>query len=218
MEKQHTLYLLGGLQWTGKSDISREIGKAIPSTKILHTDDIRDCIKEIIRFGPSQIPEGSSKNLTLNICDMEITKEVTRDDGKENDYGWLFSLETIDICDQQNKSDIVVEGVAVTTDLIRGLRLKNLNIKIALLGFNDPSYAKILIDHLETTDIENHMRAAMRDSNQSPKQFIEEAMSIMVRQSNILKQEVKDDEYFDVTKLGPFDARIKTITDTLLRH
>ncbi len=146
MENNHTLYIVGGLSRTGKSKIADKIQEQ----KLLfrfNTDEIRDGIKAIIRYGPQKVLQGNSMEITLRVpktikqpSDLEnLNIKFVRNDDDENSYGWDGIVHILNFYDAKNECDLLIEGVAIKPELIRELRLKNFIIKGVFIGFGNDS-------------------------------------------------------------------------------
>lgn len=119
----NTLYLIGGSPRCGKTTIFNAFIKQRPMIAI-PTDAIRAGVRYL------------NKNGRINFSEDEV----------ENNLPWEMVIGLIQRYDHKN-IPLIVEGVVITPERVKNLKLKNLNLRAVFVGFTEESHIEGVIKH-----------------------------------------------------------------------
>lgn len=119
----NSLYLIGGSPRCGKTTIFNSFIKQKPMIAI-PTDAIRAGVRHL------------NKHNRINFSEDEI----------ENNLPWEIIVGLIHRYDHKN-IPLIIEGVVITPERVKSLKLKNLELRAVFVGFTDNSYIEKIIGH-----------------------------------------------------------------------
>lgn len=148
----NTLYLIGGSPRSGKTIIFNELIRQNPMIA-LSSDAIREAARYVLTDEPfvtiSQLSfEG---NVTFHRSgenkDISHTKHFHQEINQE-DLAWKTIMGLINYYDRKpGTPSLVIEGMAITPERVKSLSLKNLELKVAFVGFTDDSYLDTILTY-----------------------------------------------------------------------
>jgi hypothetical protein len=199
---KHTLYLVGGASRVGKTKILEKI-KSQKNLVWFSTDTIRGKIK--------------NGEIQLNFGGNEKPKNYNRWLGEEDFNAWLCTTGIINSHENLNQSDILIEGVAVTPEGVSNLKLKNLDIKAAFIGYNDISYAEVIIEY--EMKYKDWIYGHCQGSEKAIREYVIKNAPAEIEKSLGFAKQAQEFSYryFDAVKL-PFEERAKAVIDYLLER
>lgn len=185
MKEKYKLYTIGGLSQVGKTTIADEMETKRGNLRVHHTDKMRR--------PPTPIEDKGSH---------------------VDDRAWFDALKLIEAYDLENSSDILFEGIAITPARVHDLKLKNLTLRAAFIGYSHESYAQIRIAHAKGTWLYSEMRRTGRGDA-----YVRDAMPAEILKNSEIEKMAREFGYgyFDAIKLPSFEERNQAIMDYLLR-
>ena len=144
----HTIYFIGGLARVGKTIVSLKLIRRKHLVPI-STDGIRAAMRKIL-IGESHVSvdqiEFHGKATFRRPGNLKQHKiSFARKSKNEDDLAWIGVVGLIERYDYRNFTDILIEGIAVTPERVHKLKLKNLKIRAAFIGYNDESHLKSVL-------------------------------------------------------------------------
>lgn len=213
-----TLYLIGGFARAGKTMVAREVmrRKRIISVS---TDTIRAAIRKVL-IGESRVAvEKASfrgkvafhRPGSLKVYHFNIIKDYW-DEDKMTWQGILGFIETHD----RHKTDLLIEGIAITPERVHRLKLKNFRVKAVFVGYSRESYLESILTYSKKKNDWIHTVIKEHNGNDAP---VKKWMRENVEKSGVLKKKVKKFGYgyFDVSERS-FKTQVKTAVSYLLKH
>lgn len=119
----NTLYMIGGSPRCGKTTIFNSFINKKPMIGI-PTDAIRAGVRYL------------NKHNRINFSEDEV----------ENNLPWEMILGLIHRYDHKN-IPLIIEGVVITPERVKDLKLKNLKLKAVFVGFTEESYIEKIIQY-----------------------------------------------------------------------
>ena len=148
--RKHTLYLIGGLSRAGKTTVLKNLMGRRPAITI-QTDAIRNAIRKVL-VGEAYVAVKDIKVSTRttfhrpgNLKKFAIAR--TRHFKGEDEFTWAGVLGLIEAYDRKNKTDVIIEGVAITPQKVHALKLKNLRTRAAFVGYSNTSHLQTILAH-----------------------------------------------------------------------
>lgn len=182
---------------------------------------------DIIRFGINNIFLGESYISLEKISfkgvatfrrpgSLKVHKiKFNKKNQDRDDLAWFGASGMIHAYDRANKTDVLVEGIAVTPERIHSLKLKNLVIRAAFIGYNNGSHLASILAYSKKKKDWVHTWIQEHDGDGAHvKKWVREKV---VRSGALRKLARKFGyAYFDITK-RPFRKHIESVTGYLLR-
>ncbi len=219
MKNKHrpTLYLIGGLARTGKSKVMRAVMR-LRHVAAASTDTTRAAIRKVLT-GESYIAIHEARFRgkisfhrpgSLKVHHLTISK----DHWNEDEMTWQGILGLIETHDR-HRANLLIEGIAITPERVRRLRLKNLRVRAVFLGYEHESHLEsILAYSRKKKDWINTVIKEHGGDDTPVRKSVQEGIA---KSSKLRKQARKlGYGYFDVSK-RPFKAQIKAATTYLTR-
>ena len=146
----NTIYFLGGSSRSGKTTIFNKVIHEKPMIAV-SSDALREGARNIL-LDESYLSI-SSLHLNGDVVfhrpgegkDVSHTKQFSQT-LTEDELTWKAVLGLINHYDRKD-IPLVIEGIAVTPERVNDLKLKNLQIRAAFVGFTDVSYLETMIAH-----------------------------------------------------------------------
>jgi 2-phosphoglycerate kinase len=217
--EKHTVYFIGGPARVGKTTVAEKIMRRHPLI-MLSTDGIRSAINNIF-LGESHVSlEGISFKGTAAFRrpgSLKIYKKAfAKTNQDRDDLAWLGALGLIEAYDRANKIDVLVEGNAVTPERVHQLKLKNLTIRSAFIGYNNESHLSSILAYSKKKKDWIHRWIQEHDGDDTHvKKWVREKVARSVMIKKLAKKFGYG--YFDVSK-NPFNKHIRTVIDYLLKE
>jgi 2-phosphoglycerate kinase len=150
MKRKHTLYFIGGESRVGKTTVFNEMRKRHDMITI-QADAIRAGIRKAL-IGESRVTieklHIATRATFRRPGNLKLhTVNRIQNPKSEDDFSWLGILGLIEGYDRKNTTDVIIEGIAVKPKRVHGLKLKNLKIRAAFIGYNDISHLKAILAH-----------------------------------------------------------------------
>jgi 2-phosphoglycerate kinase len=221
---KHYLYVIGGPARVGKSTVADKVMRQ-KNLIMLSTDALRSAVDSIfLDQSPISLENiGMQKKFSFNGA-ITFQKSNTSKTSKlifkrtnqdRDDLAWLAAVGLINAYDRSDNIDVLVEGNAVTPERVHQLKLKNLIVRAAFIGYNDESHlASILAYSKQNKDwiykwIQEH---------KGDDAHIKQRAQGKIKKSIVIKKLAKKFGYgyFDVAK-EPFRKHIDAVTSYLLR-
>jgi 2-phosphoglycerate kinase len=145
----HTLYVIGGLGRVGKTTVFAKLVERNHAITI-QSDAIRAALRKVL-IGESHV---SVRKLHINAraafqrpgnLTMHTVNHVV-DTKDEDELAWIGIIGILETYDRTNSADVIVEGIAVTPERLHALKLKNLAVRAAFIGYNSESHLEAMID------------------------------------------------------------------------
>lgn len=137
-------------------------------------------------------------------------------DQDRDDLAWLCARGIIHGHDRANKSDMLVEGIAVTPERVHQLKLKNLTIRAAFIGYNNESHLSTIMAYSKKKKDWVYRWIQEHDGDDAHvKKWAQKERVKSVAMEKLAKK--FGYAYFDVTK-RPFKEHVAAITKYLLRQ
>ncbi len=184
------LYLIGGSPRCGKTTIFNSFINKKPMIAIP-----TDAIRAGVRF--------LNKHSRINFSEDEI----------ENNLPWEMVVGLIHRYDHKN-IPLIVEGVVITPERVKNLKLKNLELRVVFVGFTGDSHIEKIIKHgqIEKDWVYDHITKENGNDTEIRKMFKN------IQEENKLVKE-KADEYgysfFSPENLS-FDVYCNSVVEYLL--
>lgn len=147
---QHTLYIIGGPARVGKTTIANVMMRRRPVI-LISTDTIRAGIKNLLIGELKGYPKKIGFKSTVAFLEqgsLKLRKKTfARSALSEDDLAWIGMQGIIQAYDRPDKSDLLIEGIAITPERIHALKLKSFIVKAAFIGYSDPSHVASILDY-----------------------------------------------------------------------
>ena len=212
------LYLIGGLARTGKTKIARAVMRRRHVASV-STDSIRAAIRKVL-IGESYVAV-HKVNLKGKVAfhrpgSLKVHHLIfTKDHWDEDEMTWQGVLGFIETHDR-HKVDLLIEGIAVTPERIRRLKLKNLRIKAVFVRYGREAHLESILAYSRKKKDWIHTVIKEQEGDDTP---VKKGVRKGIVKSTTLKKQARrfGYGYFDVTA-RPFETQIKAATSYLLKH
>jgi 2-phosphoglycerate kinase len=212
-----TLYVIGGPARCGKTSAMRQFLKKRPMYHIA-TDTVRFGVRYLL------LKEAFVSVTNLNFVGQatfhrpgslkKYTRRFAQRIDNENELAWQATIGMIDHFDRLNK-DLAVEGIYFKPRHIKMLKLKNLNVRAAFVGFTDKRHFRTILEHAKR-DPEDWINLWLDEIKQDLN-VVNRWIRKQIANSRTIKTEAKrcGFGYFDVTKKN-YSKHVRDVCDYLL--
>ncbi|HEY5221356.1 MAG TPA: hypothetical protein VIJ29_04450 [Candidatus Paceibacterota bacterium] len=219
--KKGTMYFIGGLARTGKTTIAEKVarkGSMLP----ISADAIRSGTRNLLigeyRTSMEKISFKTIATFRRAGSSKIYKKRFGRNDQSEDELAWESVIGLIHAYDGKPGKGgyhLLVEGVAVTPEHLKALKLKNLNIKAAFIGYSHPSHVESILTHAKKKKDWVHQWIKEGWGNEAD---VHGWVRTGIIQSAKMKKMSKrfGYGYFDVAEL-PFEKHVQAVTKYLLK-
>jgi hypothetical protein len=147
-------------------------------------------------------------NLKVHKADFSVKNET------EDKLTWKGIVGLIDKYDEANKTDVLIEGIAVTPERVHRLKLKNLSVKAAFLGYDNMSHLDTILTYSKNKN--DWVQVWIKEYKGSDAHVREWVRKEIARSAKVKKLSKKFRYgYFDITKY-PFEKYVRTVLRYLL--
>ena len=186
----NTLYIIGGSPRCGKTTIFNSFINKKPMIGI-PTDAIRAGVRYL------------NKHNRINFSEEEI----------ENNLPWEMILGLIHRYDHKN-IPLIIEGVVITPERVKNLKLKNLKLKAVFVGFTEEAHIEKIIQQGQTDKdwVYDHIANNNGDDTEVRKMFKD-----LQEKNKLTKEKAEEYGYSFFSPEGlPFDEYCDKVVKNLL--
>ena len=213
--QRHKLYIIGGVARVGKSIIAREMSRRKCLT-VLPADSIRSAIRYVLMGNPAISP-GKISFQGMATYGSNQTLPFERNGQSEDDLAALGVFALSMKYDRTNAYDVLFEGVSITPKLVSELKLNNLDMKVAFIGYNNASHAESILTHSKKE--KDYIYTEMVQSGKGD-EYVKDTIQNGIKHSDEIKQQAQalGYKYFDATKIASFEEHVQAVVDYLLKE
>lgn len=214
---QHTLYVIGGPARVGKTTIANAVMRR-KHLIIISTDVIRTGIKDLLIGELKGYPRKIGFKSVVTFQEqgsLKLRKKTfARTALSEDDLAWIGMQGIIQTYDRPGKSDLLIEGIAITPERIHALKLKSFIVKAVFVGYSDPSHVASILDYSQKKkDWVYKWIQERRGKTSDVNNWVKKGIVSSAKMEKAAKK--FGYKYFDVTK-RPFKKHVTAVLGYLL--
>lgn len=209
------LYAIGGCARTGKTTVLKALLERLPIMPI-SSDILRASMRNVLFDEPYVSVEKLDFEGSVTFhrpLEKGSEHKTFKQSMDEDGMTWKAVVGAINPFDRRGMP-VVIEGIAITPERLHALKLKNLTIRAAFLGFSDPSHIETMLVHAKK---ENDWVNKVITENDGDETSFRTWADEQIVQSKKTKElcEQFGYAYFDITE-KLFDEHVNIVRNYLL--